>query len=781
MIFNSSSGVISGSPTDAISQTVFTITATNCGGSISTNVSITIPPDSKSINYVEYFFDTDPGFGNGTGININSSNHVDYVINSISTTGLNAGYHNLYIRARNMLGVWSLYSGKQFFIQPANPANTQLVKAEYFLDTDPGMGNGTPIAFSSADSVDFNIASISTSVLMSGYHNVFVRVQNNLGKWSLYVGKQFFIQPATPAIPQLVKAEYFLDTDPGMGNGTPIAFSSADSVDFNIASISTSVLMSGYHNVFVRVQNNLGKWSLYDGKQFFIQPANPTNIQLVKGEYFFDSDPGLGNGNSIAINDVDSVDITIASISISGLIPGYHNVFVRAQNNLGKWSLYAGKQFFVKPATVANAQIVSAEYFFDTDPGFGNGASITPSFLSADSINISRNIATTNLALGSHILILRVKNSLGQWSLALSRSFTVNACNNFVANAYATGTSCYGSGDGYINMTVSGAQIPYSYLWSNGSTNLNLFGLHTGNYHVTITASNGCVTHADAFVSQPDSIYVISSSNAPLCSGSSLQLSASNLGGASYSWTGPNGFSSTQQNPSISNVSASASGMYSLTVTNDMGCVAHINPLEVSVQSQKTLNLKLYLEGLYAGQGFMNEASDENGLPQWGAGVADKMDVELHAENPPYNTIFAKSLVDLSTRGTAHFMVDCYLNENYYITILARNHLQTWSSIPIPFNTSEIWFDFSSSVNQAYGTDGMVQMGNQVYALFAGDLDQNGYVDLDDFSLFEPDLTQGNIGYIISDLNGSGYVDLDDFAIFEPRLTEGNTAQIPGL
>lgn len=61
-------------------------------------------------------------------------------------------------------------------------------------------------------------------------------------------------------------------------------------------------------------------------------------------------------------------------------------------------------------------------------------------------------------------------------------------------------------------------------------------------------------------------------SNAPLCLGQTLQLTAS--GGVSYSWTGPNGFTSSQQNPSIPNVSYVNTGTYSVLVTNQTGCIS---------------------------------------------------------------------------------------------------------------------------------------------------------------------------------------------------------------
>ncbi len=57
------------------------------------------------------------------------------------------------------------------------------------------------------------------------------------------------------------------------------------------------------------------------------------------------------------------------------------------------------------------------------------------------------------------------------------------------------------------------------------------------------------------------------SSNSPICVGGSIELRAANSAGASYQWTGPNGFSSTSQNPIVPNAQYSNSGTYSVTIT----------------------------------------------------------------------------------------------------------------------------------------------------------------------------------------------------------------------
>lgn len=59
----------------------------------------------------------------------------------------------------------------------------------------------------------------------------------------------------------------------------------------------------------------------------------------------------------------------------------------------------------------------------------------------------------------------------------------------------------------------------------------------------------------------------VPANNGPLNAGSTLNLSTPSVVNGTYQWSGPNGFSSTNQNPSITNVSVLASGVYSVTAS----------------------------------------------------------------------------------------------------------------------------------------------------------------------------------------------------------------------
>jgi hypothetical protein len=57
-------------------------------------------------------------------------------------------------------------------------------------------------------------------------------------------------------------------------------------------------------------------------------------------------------------------------------------------------------------------------------------------------------------------------------------------------------------------------------------------------------------------------------SNSPLCSGDTLKLTSASTGASSYTWTGPSSYTSSQQNPTVTNVQTSAAGIYHIIAKN---------------------------------------------------------------------------------------------------------------------------------------------------------------------------------------------------------------------
>ena len=141
-------------------------------------------------------------------------------------------------------------------------------------------------------------------------------------------------------------------------------------------------------------------------------------------------------------------------------------------------------------------------------------------------------------------------------------SLQVNPLPTVTANASTT-VVCAGSS---VTLTGGGAT---SYVWTGGVTDGIVFiPLATNTYTVTGTNGNNCSNTATITVTVNTlPISAVPSSNSPVCTGSALNLSTPTIIGATYNWTGPNSFTSANQNPSLSPATLIEAGTYSLTVS----------------------------------------------------------------------------------------------------------------------------------------------------------------------------------------------------------------------
>jgi gliding motility-associated-like protein len=168
----------------------------------------------------------------------------------------------------------------------------------------------------------------------------------------------------------------------------------------------------------------------------------------------------------------------------------------------------------------------------------------------------------------------------GSYSVLVTSAQTCTniAVTNVVVNALPVPTLtsnspiCEGQN---INLTALGGT---SYSWSgpNGftSSNANPFignalPIASGNYSVVATDNNNCVQSAFVPVTV-NPLPIVSVSGGAVCVGQNLTLNAS--GGTTYAWTGPGGFTSAQQNPTLVNANTGMAGFYQVTITNANGC-----------------------------------------------------------------------------------------------------------------------------------------------------------------------------------------------------------------
>lgn len=118
----------------------------------------------------------------------------------------------------------------------------------------------------------------------------------------------------------------------------------------------------------------------------------------------------------------------------------------------------------------------------------------------------------------------------------------------------------------------------------------------------------------------------------------------------------------------------------------------------------KTIKIKAFLEGLFNGTN-MNMVQNETGN-QFSANIADKITVELRDSISPFTKVFTDTNAFLDING--NILIDSVpssLTANYYLVLRHRNHIETWSSLPVSLINDTTVYDFSTSDTKAYGNN----------------------------------------------------------------------------
>ncbi len=303
---------------------------------------------TTEIIQAEYFFDTDPGFGSGTSIPTTPGSSTLDTEFTVDVSSLPTGVHRLYVRVqerRTDAGVvsenWSLVQSRTFYLAPGDPAiANSVVEAEYFFDTDPGFGSATSLGLP-ADLEEFDISQIlDISELEPGFHTFNLRVKDAYDSWSLTTSRPIIVASGNSIDPEpILAAEYFFDTDPGVGQATPINVeTNTGEVELDLV-LDIGGLTSGIHHLAVRTQDSAGNWSLTHYQSFLISTASATGpVDIVAAEYFFDEDPGFEQGEPCPFTPSGGIDENFI-VSLVGLESGEHTLYIRVQDSAGNWSL----------------------------------------------------------------------------------------------------------------------------------------------------------------------------------------------------------------------------------------------------------------------------------------------------------------------------------------------------------------------------------------------------------------------------------------------------------
>lgn len=403
----------------------------------------------------------------------------------------------------------------------------------------------------------------------------------------------------------ITTAEYFVDADPGIGNGTPIPIGlPGATVNFN-ASVPVNSLSPGFHSLSVRVRDEDGKWSFSDKKVFYISGAasNPGNITAA--EYFLDTDPGPGNANPITVGATGGV-VSFTAMIPASLSPGFHFLNIRVKDADGKWGMFEQRNFYISSATGDMTQITAAEYFFDNDPGAGNA---TPLTVTNPGSTVSQTFTVpvpSGLSGGTHLLAIRVRDASGKWGLfetdTLTIGFSALTCPaDVVVNA--PGGSCSAIVTG-INPTVMPPNTPYDYSMSGATTGTGTGSASGKAFNAGVTTvtyiTQGGATCSFTVTVNANAVpaVTISASSTNICPGTNVTFTATPLNGGapSYQWK-LNGVNVGTNSNTYQNASLAHGDVITVVMTSSLPCAnpqtATSNAITMSVSGAVTPSVSI--------------------------------------------------------------------------------------------------------------------------------------------------------------------------------------------
>ncbi|MGI4875299.1 MAG: CARDB domain-containing protein [Janthinobacterium lividum] len=552
---------------------------------------------AQSLTRLEYYVDTDPGYGLGHTVNFPSAVAAQDFTYNATLTGVSPGFHTLYTRVqgtmpqqvnpRGPLGplganaypgeanylparkTWSQTQVRPVYLGPVNATGSldNLTYLEYFFDTDPGYRLGYGVAITPGTNVDKTfVADLST--LAPGFHTLYVRVKSASGAWSITTVRPAYVGPSASgtAAANLVFAEYYIDTDPGYGLATRVPFATpGTTVDQTFTADLTNV-PNGFHTLYVRVRDAAGAWSLTTVKPFL---RSGTTVgtpppSLTRCEYYIDTDPGYGLATNVPITAGVNVDQTFTA-DLSSVSNGFHTLYVRVRDASKAWSLTKVQPFLRQGSITGGARPLITRIRYQVFPQGSATASSPPEYyvlpVASRAADVDEtfptNVCVTTA--GTYELRVAALDANGVPAIEYVHEFNVSTPSRIDPNLPPLVNACTGQP---VTLTSASAGPGGSYLWSTGATTQSISVSTTGDYSVAVTSAQGCTGSDTTHVQfAPAPIVGLPTYTDVPCNQPSVTLDAG-PGYASYLW---NTGATTQT------ITASTPGTYSVTVTGAGG------------------------------------------------------------------------------------------------------------------------------------------------------------------------------------------------------------------
>ncbi|MCC2547766.1 T9SS type A sorting domain-containing protein [Hymenobacter sp. BT175] len=306
------------------------------------------------------------------------------------------------------------------FTPASGTAGTSVIISGTNLHSPSGVTfNGTAATFTSGGSTQL------TAVVPAGATTGPIVVTTAAGSASTSsLATSSFTVTAAPAISGF--------TPTSAGAGTPVSITGTDltgvtGVAFGGIDAASFTITSGTGiTATPAAQGGSGPITLKYGTTQSVSSAGSFQFLLptiTRVEYFLDADPGFGSATALPVA-TPAADLSLAaSIDLSSLSPGFHQLGIRSRDAGNQWSQTATRTFYYEPsATLPAGNVTRIEYFLDADPGFGNAINV-PFTAATDVSGLAVTIDLTGVTPGFHQLGVRSRDAAGKWSLTSARTF----------------------------------------------------------------------------------------------------------------------------------------------------------------------------------------------------------------------------------------------------------------------------------------------------------------------------------------------------------------------
>ncbi len=248
----------------------------------------------------------------------------------------------------------------------------------------------------------------------------------------------------------------------------------------------------------------------------------------------------------------------------------------------------------------------------------------------------------------------------------------------------------------------------FSYSWASVPPGFSSLGQNPSvnpstptTYTVTVTSSTtGCIGTRSVAVAVPPAVAIANFSPVSGSPGSMVTING----------TGFNSILSVKINGVLSNFTLINDNQIQVTVPNVAAqsgiiCLGNkgncnycsITNFSINNSNSVTLNLKIYIEGFYSGNGQMRPVLFNDNMSADNT-VSDYVTVELHSATAPYGLVTSTSALLNRNGNCSVSFPGSVSNNSYYLVIHHRNSVETWSKVPVSFppSVTSLGFDFTA-------------------------------------------------------------------------------------